>query len=45
VDRFDGALFMFNGLMQIPGLVARRRALREIYCWVRPGAPLLFMHA
>jgi SAM-dependent methyltransferase len=39
---FDGALFMFNGLMQIPGRENRRAALRELQAVCRPGAPLLF---
>ncbi len=39
---FAGALFMFNGLMQIPGRVQRRAALRELHRVCRPGAPLLF---
>ncbi|MDQ5980179.1 MAG: hypothetical protein QG602_3154, partial [Verrucomicrobiota bacterium] len=39
---FDGALFMFNGLMQIPGRENRRRALRNLHAVCRPGAPLLF---
>ena len=39
---FDGALFMFNGLMQIPGRESRRAALRELHAVCRPGAPLLF---
>jgi ubiquinone/menaquinone biosynthesis C-methylase UbiE len=39
---FDGALFMFNGLMQIPGRGRRRSALRELGRLCRPGAPLLF---
>lgn len=39
---FTGALFMFNGLMQIPGRVQRRAALRELHRVCRPGAPLLF---
>lgn len=39
---FDGALFMFNGLMQIPGRKNRRRALHELNAICRPGAPLLF---
>ncbi len=39
---FDGALFLFNGLMQIPGRKNRRRALRELQRMCRPGAPLLF---
>lgn len=39
---FGGALFMFNGLMQIPGHANRRAALRELHRVCRPGAPLLF---
>jgi ubiquinone/menaquinone biosynthesis C-methylase UbiE len=39
---FAGALFMFNGLMQIPGRVNRRAALRELHRVCAPGAPLLF---
>ena len=39
---FDGALFMFNGLMQIPGRTRRRAALRGLQRLCRPGAPLLF---
>lgn len=39
---FDGALFMFNGLMQIPGRENRQAALRELHAVCRPGAPLLF---
>ncbi|MBK9991378.1 MAG: class I SAM-dependent methyltransferase [Verrucomicrobia bacterium] len=39
---FDGALFMFNGLMQIPGRENRRAALRELRVVCKPGAPLLF---
>jgi len=39
---FDGALFMFNGLMQIPGRKNRRAALRELHRSCRPDAPLLF---
>jgi SAM-dependent methyltransferase len=39
---FAGALFMFNGLMQIPGRENRRQALRELHRVCRPGAPLLF---
>jgi ubiquinone/menaquinone biosynthesis C-methylase UbiE len=39
---FDGALFMFNGLMQIPGRENRRAALRELHAVCKPGAPLLF---
>jgi SAM-dependent methyltransferase len=40
--RFGGALFMFNGLMQIPGRANRRAALRELHGVCAPGAPLLF---
>lgn len=39
---FDGALFMFNGLMQIPGREDRRRALAELHRACKVGAPLLF---
>lgn len=39
---FAGALFMFNGLMQIPGRENRRTALRELHRVCIPGAPLLF---
>jgi len=39
---FDGALFLFNGLMQIPLRRNRRRALRQLAVVCRPGAPLLF---
>ncbi len=39
---FAGALFLFNGLMQIPGRENRRAALRELHRVCAPGAPLLF---
>lgn len=39
---FGGALFLFNGLMQIPGRENRRAALRELHRVCSPGAPLLF---
>lgn len=39
---FDGAMFMFNGLMQIPLRRNRRRALRSLHHFCRPGAPLIF---
>lgn len=39
---FGGALFMFNGLMQIPGRENRRRAMRNLHAACRPGAPFLF---
>lgn len=41
-EPFDGALFVFNGLMQIPGRENRRAALREIASLCRHGAPFLF---
>lgn len=40
--RFEGCLFLFNGLMQIPLRRNRRRALRQLARVCRPGAPLLF---
>jgi SAM-dependent methyltransferase len=39
---FGGALFMFNGLMQIPGRKHRRLALKGLHRLCRLGAPLLF---
>ena len=39
---FGGALFPFNGLMQIPGRAMRREALRGLAAVCAPGAPLLF---
>ena len=39
---FAGALFLFNGLMQIPGRGHRRKALCELHRVCVPGAPLLF---
>lgn len=39
---FAGALFMFNGLMQIPGREQRRAALRGLHAVCIEGAPLLF---
>lgn len=39
---FDGAIFGFNGLMQIPGRENRRQALTEIRRVVRPGGALVF---
>ncbi len=41
-ETFGGALFMFNGLMQIPGRENRRSALRRLHSLCRPDAPLLF---
>lgn len=39
---FDGVLFLFNGLMQIPGRENRRAALRGLQALCRPGAPFIF---
>jgi SAM-dependent methyltransferase len=39
---FDGALFMFNGMMQIPGRENRRAAMRELHRVCRPGAHFIF---
>lgn len=41
-NSFAGVLFLFNGLMQIPGRAQRRAALRGLHGLARPGAPLLF---
>jgi ubiquinone/menaquinone biosynthesis C-methylase UbiE len=39
---FQGALFLFNGLMQIPGRQNRRAALAHLHRVCAPGSPLLF---
>jgi SAM-dependent methyltransferase len=39
---FDGALFLFNGLPQIPGRENRRAALRGLHRACRAGARFLF---
>ncbi|WP_269522890.1 class I SAM-dependent methyltransferase [Coraliomargarita parva] len=39
---FDGAIFGFNGLMQIPKAENREKALREIFRVIRPGAWFVF---
>jgi len=39
---FDGVLFMFNGLMQIPGRENRRAAMLGLQKLCRGGAPFIF---
>ncbi|MFZ5496825.1 MAG: class I SAM-dependent methyltransferase [Verrucomicrobiota bacterium] len=39
---FDGVLFLFNGLMQIPGRANRRAAMRGLHALCRPGGTFLF---
>jgi len=39
---FDGAIFGFNGLMQIPSEARRMQALSEIHRVLRPGAWFVF---
>ena len=39
---FDGAIFGFNGLMQIPKSAQRERALIEVFRVLRPGAWFVF---
>ncbi|HRP04852.1 MAG TPA: class I SAM-dependent methyltransferase [Opitutaceae bacterium] len=41
-EPFEGVLFLFNGLMQIPGRDNRRMALREARRVCKAGSPLLF---
>lgn len=41
-NRYGGVLFMFNGLMQIPGRAQRRKAMGELRRVCAPGAPFLF---
>ena len=40
--KYDGVLFMFNGLMQIPGRANRRAAMQELHRVCRPGAHFIF---
>lgn len=39
---FDGAIFGFNGLLMIPGIEQRRRAMEEISRVLRPGSFFVF---
>ena len=39
---FDGAIFGFNGLMQIPQAAMREKALKEIFRVIRSGAYFVF---
>jgi ubiquinone/menaquinone biosynthesis C-methylase UbiE len=39
---FDGAIFGFNGLMQIPGRERRVQAMSEVFRVLRPGAFFIF---
>lgn len=41
-EGFAGILFLFNGLMQIPGRENRRAALRGLRARCRPGGPFIF---
>ena len=41
-DVFDGAIFGFNGLMQIPQAAQRKQAFCEIYRVIRSGAWFVF---
>ncbi|MBC2595381.1 class I SAM-dependent methyltransferase [Ruficoccus amylovorans] len=41
-ETYEGAIFGFNGLMQIPGRENRRRAMREIHRVLVPGSWFVF---
>ncbi|MBC2604396.1 class I SAM-dependent methyltransferase [Puniceicoccus vermicola] len=41
-EMFDGAIFGFNGLMQIPGRDGRKKAMSEIFRVLRPGSWFVF---
>ena len=41
-ESFDGAIFGFNGMMQIPGRERRRKAMREVFRVLRPGSHFIF---
>lgn len=40
--QFDGVIFAFNGLMQIPGKAVRQAALGQVYRVLREGGRFLF---
>ncbi|MCH8474199.1 MAG: class I SAM-dependent methyltransferase [Opitutales bacterium] len=39
---FDGVIFAFNGLMQIPGKAERSQAVKEVFRVLRPGGHFVF---
>ena len=39
---FDGVIFGFNGMMQIPGRERRREAMKEVLRVIRPGGSFVF---
>lgn len=41
-EAFDGALFSFNGIDQMPGLKGKLPVLRQIYRVLKPGAYFIF---
>ena len=41
-ESFDGAIFGFNGMMQIPRRESRRQAMKEIFRVLRPGSHFVF---
>ena len=41
-DSFDGIIFGFNGLMQIPGIENRLKAFKEIRRIIKPGGKFVF---
>ena len=41
-ESFDGVIYGFNGLMQIPGSENRQQAVHEIYRILRPGGKFVF---
>ena len=41
-DSFDGAIFGFNGLMQIPGRKKRFQAMQEVQRVLKPGSFFVF---